>query len=98
MLSQDGIVPRVIGSLISGLVSAVVSTPMDVVKTRLMNQPAKATLYTGMLDCAVKTVRGEGLMALYKGFMPAYARLAPWQLVFFLSFETLNKAAFGKAL
>jgi solute carrier family 25 uncoupling protein 27 len=71
---------------------------MDVVKTRLMSQPANAKIYSGMLDCAVKTVRGEGLMALYKGFLPAYARLAPWQLVFFLSFETLNKAMFGKSL
>lgn len=96
--AEDGLLPRVVGSLISGFVSAVVSTPLDVVKTRLMSQPADKRLYKGMIDCASKTVRGEGLMALYAGFLPAYTRLAPWQVVFFLCFETANKAVFGKAL
>ncbi|CAE7494806.1 PUMP1 [Symbiodinium sp. KB8] len=96
--AEDGLLPRVVGSLISGFVSAVVSTPLDVVKTRLMSQPADQRLYKGMIDCASKTVRGEGLMALYAGFLPAYTRLAPWQVVFFLCFETANKAVFGKAL
>lgn len=41
----------------------------------------------------MKTVRAEGLSALYKGFLPAYLRLAPWQLVFFVTFEELNKLA-----
>jgi len=88
----------VVGSLISGLVSAVVSTPVDVIKTRLMNQPAGKKLYSGMLDCAVKTVRAEGAIGMYAGFLPAYTRLAPWQLVFFLCFESMNKVVFGKAL
>jgi hypothetical protein len=38
-------------------------------------------------------VRAEGPLALYKGFAPAYMRLAPWQLVFFYSFEEINKLA-----
>lgn len=47
-------------------------------------------LYRGMLDCLVKTVRSEGVLALYKGFLPAYARLGPWQLVFFVSYEQIG--------
>ena len=47
----------------------------------------------GPIDCAVKTVRAEGPLALYKGFVPAYARLGPWQLVFFLTFEKVNALA-----
>jgi len=92
--TEEGLAAKVVGALVSGLVSALVSTPFDVVKTRIMNQPATgASLYRGPLDCAVKTARAEGVLALYKGFAPAYMRLAPWQLVFFVSFEKINKLA-----
>ena len=88
---------KVAGSLVSGLVSALVSTPFDVVKTRIMNDHRGSApggpLYRGPIDCVLKTIRAEGPLALYKGFTPAYARLAPWQLVFFFTFEEINKAA-----
>lgn len=34
--------------------------------------------YGGALDCAIKTVRTEGLMALYKGFIPTIFRQGPF--------------------
>ncbi len=58
----------------------------------MMNQPKGATLYTGALDCAVKTARAEGIMGLYKGFLPAYARLAPHRVVHFVTLEQLTRA------
>ena len=66
------------------------STPFDVIKTRVMNQGSTSTLYRGPLDCLVKTVRTEGPLAMYKGFAPTYFRLAPWQLIFFVSAEQLS--------
>lgn len=62
------------------------------VKCRLMNQKMVdgQWLYRGMVDCLVKTVRSEGPLALYKGFFPAYARLGPWQLVFFVTYEQIG--------
>ncbi|KNC84385.1 hypothetical protein SARC_03401 [Sphaeroforma arctica JP610] len=75
-------------SNIAGLVGAIASNPIDVVKTRLMSQSASATgVYTGVMDCFRKTVAAEGWMALYKGFIPNYARLAPWNIAFFMSYE-----------
>jgi hypothetical protein len=82
---EKGLVPQVLGSLVSGFVSAVVSTPFDVVKTRMMNQPQGVTLYSSGLDCALKTARAEGILGLYKGFLPAYARLAPHRVVHFVT-------------
>ena len=82
---EKGLVPQVIGSLVSGFVSAVVSTPFDVVKTRMMNQAQGAKMYSGGLDCAIKTARAEGILGLYKGFFPAYARLAPHRVVHFVT-------------
>lgn len=90
---SEGLTSQVIGSLASGLISALVSTPFDVVKTRIMNQAQGSTMYTGPIDCLVKTVKAEGPLALYKGFTPAYTRLAPWQLVFFITFEKVSKLA-----
>uniref|UniRef100_A0A7S0UVX9 Mitochondrial uncoupling protein 4 n=1 Tax=Polytomella parva TaxID=51329 RepID=A0A7S0UVX9_9CHLO len=43
--------------------------------------------YSGSLDCLQKTVRNEGFGALYKGFFPTWARLGPWQLVFWTTYE-----------
>ena len=89
----DGLGPQAVGALVSGFVSATVSTPFDVIKTRMMNQPRDAPLYSGPIDCVVKTARAEGLGGLYKGFVPAYARLAPHRMVHFLALEQLMRLA-----
>ena len=56
---------------------------------------ASSTRYTGPIDCIAKTVRAEGPLALYKGFVPTYLRLAPWQLIFFVLFEQVSIAVTG---
>eukprot|EP00994_Dinema_validum_P001386 NODE_1277_length_1028_cov_74.054137_g979_i0.p2 GENE.NODE_1277_length_1028_cov_74.054137_g979_i0~~NODE_1277_length_1028_cov_74.054137_g979_i0.p2 ORF type:complete len:113 (-),score=14.19 NODE_1277_length_1028_cov_74.054137_g979_i0:105-443(-) len=84
----DSTLCHFLSSVGSGLVSSVCSTPADVVKTRLMQS---GTPYTGTIDCVTKTVRHEGLGALYKGFFPTWARLGPWQLVFWMTYEHARK-------
>ena len=55
----------------AGFAGAVASNPIDVVKTRLMAQPSGSRqLYSGIVDCMIKTVSQEGPLALYKGFVP----------------------------
>lgn len=44
-------------------------------------------IYKNSLDCIRKTVRHEGVMALYKGFIPSYLRIGPWSMIFFLTYE-----------
>ncbi len=46
---------------------AITVTPFDMVRTRLMNQPKDAKIYSGMINCFGKIVSSEGPMALYKG-------------------------------
>lgn len=72
---------------------AVVSTPADVVKTRLMGQDPSAPAYRGMAHCFGATLRAEGLRGLYSGFWPTWARLGPWQLTFWVTYEELRRAA-----
>ena len=81
---------------ISGFVSALVSSPADVMKSRLMANMVKENgepMYRGMIDCLNKTVKKEGVLSLWKGFMPAWTRLAPWQLIFWLSYEELRRVS-----
>ena len=91
----DTVGAHVLSSMCSGLVSAAVSTPADVIKTRLMsvNNSGGGRQYNGMVDCFLKTVAGEGVRGLYKGFLPTWARLGPWQLTFWVTFEQLRKVS-----
>ncbi|KAF7285005.1 hypothetical protein GWI33_012321 [Rhynchophorus ferrugineus] len=87
-----------VSSLFASLGSAIASTPIDVVRTRLMNQRrlknAGVTLphhiYKGTLDCFVRTFRNEGFWAFYKGFIPTLFRMGPWNIIFFVTYEQLK--------
>uniref|UniRef100_K3X3S8 EF-hand domain-containing protein n=1 Tax=Globisporangium ultimum (strain ATCC 200006 / CBS 805.95 / DAOM BR144) TaxID=431595 RepID=K3X3S8_GLOUD len=59
---------RFFGGALSGVIEALILTPLDVTKTRL--QLDKMGQYNGMLDCGKKLFRAEGPKGLYKGFTP----------------------------
>ena len=84
---KDSTPLHVSASLCSGLVSTIFCTPADVIKSRIMqtNSP-----YKGLTDCIYKTVSEEGILSMYKGFCPIWFRLAPWQLIFWVSYEKLR--------
>ncbi|KAI8427332.1 hypothetical protein MSG28_001911 [Choristoneura fumiferana] len=48
-------------------------------------------IYKGTIDCFLRTVRSEGPPALYKGFVPTWLRMGPWNIIFFLSYEQLKQ-------
>ncbi|KAL5722900.1 Mitochondrial uncoupling protein 3 [Ranunculus cassubicifolius] len=90
-ICDDNIYAHTLASTMSGLSATALSCPADVVKTRMMNQQGKEVLYRNSYDCLVKTVRVEGVKALWKGFFPTWARLGPWQFVFWVSFEKFRR-------
>lgn len=61
------VVRNVLAGTCGGVAVVFVGHPFDTVKVRLQMQPVNQPLYSGMLDCVVKTVRGEGIGGLYKG-------------------------------
>ena len=75
---------HVIASVASAAVASVVTCPVDVVKTRIINmqkvEGGKA-YYSSALDCVVKTVRSEGFLGLFKGLVPTFLRLGPHTIV-----------------
>lgn len=93
-LMRDGFGTHVTASFAAGFVAAVVTNPVDVIKTRVMNmkvEAGEAPPYAGALDCAVKTVKAEGPMALYKGFIPTISRQGPFTIVLFVTLEQVRK-------
>lgn len=100
-LLGDTITNHFLSSCVAGLAGAIGSNPVDVVKTRLMNQrKLKAvlvegvkmpTIYSSSADCLLQTVKTEGFLALYKGFIPTWVRLGPWNVIFFITYEQLKK-------
>lgn len=92
---KDGLGTHVVASFAAGIVAAVASNPVDVIKTRVMNMKVDArggeAQYKGAWDCAVKTVRAEGPMALYKGFVPTVCRQGPFTVVLFVTLEQVKK-------
>ncbi|KAF6160683.1 hypothetical protein GIB67_034630 [Kingdonia uniflora] len=91
---KDGLGTHVTSSFAAGFIASVASNPIDVIKTRVMNmkvEPGQAPPYSGALDCAMKTVRAEGPMALYKGFIPTISRQGPFTVVLFVTLEQVRK-------
>ena len=88
----DGPLGHFAASGVAGTVSAVFSTPVDVVKTRLMAQAGGRSTsgivqYSGVLDCFLRMPQLEGLSSLYKGFVPIAMRKVSWTVAYFLTYE-----------
>ncbi|CAL1544427.1 unnamed protein product [Lymnaea stagnalis] len=94
-----------LASFTAGFAGALASNPIDVCKTRMMNQnvnivaavpagvvstPVQPAIYTSTTDCLIRTVKTEGVSALYKGFIPNWLRLGPWNVIFFMTYEQLK--------
>ncbi|XP_076283562.1 uncoupling protein Bmcp mitochondrial [Lasioglossum baleicum] len=95
---EDSVANHFLSSFIASMGSAIASTPIDVVRTRLMNQRRiRSTIgvlpphiYSGSIDCFVQTFKNEGFLALYKGFVPTWFRMGPWNIIFFITYEQLK--------
>lgn len=64
-LMSDSMPCHFVSAFGAGLVTTIVASPVDVVKTRFMNSPAG--LYRGTLHCAYSMLLREGPFAFYKG-------------------------------
>ena len=74
---KDGIPCQFMSAFTAGFFMTCTVSPFDIIRTRLMNQPADAKLYNGFVDCFVKILKNEGPLGFYKGFLPIWGRFAP---------------------
>lgn len=82
-------------SLISAVAAVGLSCPADVLKSRMQNMSPGE--YSGMADCAKTLIKTEGVGALWKGFGPAYIKLAPHTTISFMILENLTTWYTGKS-
>ncbi|KAF9362562.1 hypothetical protein BGX34_005932 [Mortierella sp. NVP85] len=91
---REGYLTHFCASTVAGLVCSISTSPIDTVKVRYMNQQfspsGKGALYSSAMDCAIKTVRNEGPLALYKGFLMCWLRLGPHTMMSLMIFEKLR--------
>jgi len=76
-------------SVIAGSVMTLCVSPFDMLRTKLMSQSTDKKIYTGFADCIVKTISKDGLLSLYRGFIPIWGRFAPSATIQLLTIETL---------
>ncbi|CAL1380057.1 unnamed protein product [Linum trigynum] len=79
----------VIGAF-AGAVTGAVTTPLDVIKTRLMIQ-GSANQYKGVMDCVQTVIREEGPAALLKGIGPRVLWIGIGGSIFFGVLESAKR-------
>ncbi|XP_021725387.1 S-adenosylmethionine carrier 1, chloroplastic/mitochondrial-like isoform X1 [Chenopodium quinoa] len=79
----------VIGAF-AGALTGAITTPLDVIKTRLMTQ-GSANQYNGIVDCVKTIVREEGAPALLKGVGPRVLWIGIGGSIFFGVLESTKR-------
>jgi len=72
---EEGMPLHIASSTASGFVVCCVMHPPDTIMSRMYNQTGN--LYTSAFDCLSRTVKTEGIFALYKGYFAHLARILP---------------------
>ncbi|CAE6462612.1 unnamed protein product [Rhizoctonia solani] len=84
---KDGIFLHASCSVMSGLVATTICSPADVIKSRVMQSATNES----MLSVVKRSLRAEGVRFLFKGWTPAFVRLAPNTVLLFVFLEQLKK-------
>eukprot|EP01116_Phalansterium_solitarium_P002188 TRINITY_DN1204_c0_g1_i1.p1 TRINITY_DN1204_c0_g1~~TRINITY_DN1204_c0_g1_i1.p1 ORF type:complete len:331 (-),score=-19.47 TRINITY_DN1204_c0_g1_i1:141-1133(-) len=88
--AQGGLLQTVAAAELTAPIYCLFLCPVDLVKNRLQIQTADPAnrLYTGPLDCLIKTVRQEGITGIYRGFAATLATRLVGLPVYFGGYET----------
>ena len=78
-----------VGALSGGL-AAIVTTPFDVMKTRMMTAPPGTPVSMQMIVFSI--LRNEGPLGLFKGAIPRFFWIAPLGAMNFAGYELAKKA------
>lgn len=87
---EDNIACHFTASFAAGTVATTVCSPADVLKSRIMNASGPGSSSTlGVIRASLKN---EGAMFMFKGWVPAWTRLQPTTILIFLTLEQLKNA------
>ncbi|KAF5005753.1 hypothetical protein FDECE_7825 [Fusarium decemcellulare] len=85
---EDNLKTHFTASFFAGLVAATVTSPIDVIKTRVMSSSHSH----GILHLIGDIYRSDGLMWVFKGWVPSFLRLGPQTICTFVFLEMHKKA------
>eukprot|EP01127_Copromyxa_protea_P011143 TRINITY_DN2782_c0_g1_i1.p2 TRINITY_DN2782_c0_g1~~TRINITY_DN2782_c0_g1_i1.p2 ORF type:complete len:162 (-),score=11.16 TRINITY_DN2782_c0_g1_i1:89-574(-) len=86
---EERVSTYILSSIVTAFAASLVTSPVDVVKTRMMN---KQVLYSSAIDCTWKTLKYEGPFGFYKGFLPTFMRLTPHNIILWVTMENVQQA------
>jgi solute carrier family 25 S-adenosylmethionine transporter 26 len=89
----------IMGCIASGT-TVCIMIPLDTIKTRLVTQSAHALsdqAYKGIIDCAVRVAREEGVRALYRGLTPRLISVVPMIGIQFGVYEFMKKTLLDRS-
>lgn len=94
--AADSSATHVAAGVVSGVMTTAVGNPIDVVYSRIANQPrepggTRGLWYTGPIDCLRRTLRTEGLRGLYRGGGASLARVATHTTATFVLMEQVGR-------
>jgi solute carrier family 25 uncoupling protein 8/9 len=92
-LMEDGVPCHLVSSAVAGFTACIVGSPVDVLKTRLMN--AKVGEYSGVVDCVVKTWKENGILSFYKGLQANANRIVTWNIFMFVSLGIIRRNVYS---
>jgi len=67
---NDSAAKTFIKGTLTGFIEAIICYPTEFVKTQLQLQSKTQPEYSGMVDCARKTIKANGPLGLYRGCLP----------------------------
>jgi solute carrier family 25 uncoupling protein 8/9 len=85
---RDGLPMHISCAFGAGFVACIVGSPVDVLKTRIMNIPPGSS--ETPLGIVGKMIAKEGPLSFYKGFTANFMRLGSWNVVMFVTLEQIK--------
>eukprot|EP01120_Amphizonella_sp_Union-15-10_P009696 TRINITY_DN3737_c0_g5_i1.p1 TRINITY_DN3737_c0_g5~~TRINITY_DN3737_c0_g5_i1.p1 ORF type:complete len:299 (-),score=35.67 TRINITY_DN3737_c0_g5_i1:44-940(-) len=73
-----------------GMCLVLVGHPLDTIKVRIQTMtvtPGLPPPYTGVVDCALKTIRNEGVLGLYRGMSAPLVGVTPMYMLCFFGYQ-----------
>jgi len=90
MKKENNPVKSFLKGFATGFIEAIICYPTEFVKTQLQLQSKSNPEYAGIMDCARKTVRNHGPLALYRGAAPLILGSSVKQMVRWTTYQQLS--------
>ncbi|KIW89305.1 uncharacterized protein Z519_10158 [Cladophialophora bantiana CBS 173.52] len=92
-LGDDTLPTQLTASFLAGITAATVTSPIDVIKTRVMSATGKQQ--QGIVEIIKTVSRNEGPRWMFKGWLPSFLRLGPHTICIFIFLELHRKVYRG---